>query len=190
MTRDRTLDPKDPVASLEEGIELYDTEEVVQATLESDGIRLPRKPVNEHGEAMDVRIPINLASLPDDDLGDLLGQLSVMLDYLTGKFYFYKSSLDTAERKRKFVWARLFKEKTGSATVKENEIRVDTRYIEIDREVAVYTEVVALVDAARKARTQDYQAVSRLISLRESGTKRGNRSHNVNLPRGRSRLRS
>jgi len=186
MAKPQTLSPQDPSVSLEEGLEAYDFEEVVLGTLESDGIPLAKRPVDLDGNPVDVTLPPNLSEQSNDALGDLMGQLSQMIGYLTGRYRYYDSQLDTAKRRRKLAFAVIKKEKEGIPSERSDETTIDERFVEEDVKVAVLEEIVALTKAAVEAKEQDYAAVSRFVSLREKGGRRGSRDQSVGRGRGRS----
>jgi hypothetical protein len=126
-----------------------------------------------------VELPTNLSAQSNDALGDLMGQLSQIIGYLSGRYRYYDSQLSTAKRRRKLAHAVIKKEKDGIPSERNDETLIDSRFVDEDVKVAMLEEIVALTKAAVEAKEQDYAAVSRVITLREKDNRRGSRDRNV-----------
>ena len=164
-------------AGFDQGVEIYDSiGDDAMAILQEEGIGLPRRPVGEDGNDIDVEIPTNLSEQGNDSLGKLMGDLTIMLEYINGRMHFYNMLLDKSKRKKKFVQARIRKEKVGNETEKSNAVLIDLRYIEADREESLLSSVVEVMRAVKESKDQAFAAVSRLVTLRMEGDNRSRRN--------------
>lgn len=181
------------VQTLEElntGAKRLDTYQDALLQVQSRGIIAPTLPTSGYRGEM----PQDLTSLDDDDLGDLLNNLSQYTGYVESELAQAQTKLDSAKAQFDFTYAKV---RIGVKAAAEGRLTdrdktdlviTDPRVVEAQAS-ALYAEgIYRLTRTIREQAQRNWETVSRRITQRGQEVERMKRDHNVagiQAPQGR-----
>lgn len=160
----------------------------VQGALAGKGLLSTATPpvyINQQGQQQQYNgwIPSDLTQLNDDALGGYLGLLSGWLDYVQQQSAEAHSAMTIADKKLEFVEAHLLMIHKRDETNKKRPeperkamVLIDRRYVEAQTESIYHETYYRHVKAIVTAAEQNYAAISRRISQRQTDIERQRRT--------------
>ena len=130
-------------------------------SLGQSGIYLQDDPDRDKPVEYDGQIPKNLDMLSNDELASLMVVHQAWTSYLNGCHSGSAASLKTSERALKGIKASITQERG------KDYVLSDPRYIEADARVLFYEIKTDIISDILKDARNNYQLMSRLITLRE-----------------------
>ena len=178
----------------EDGIKTYDgaLDEAENAVLDM-GLPLSTRPSDGDRFTEFPEIPPDLSKSTFPELQKLIGQFTAWYAYAIGQQKLSEGQRNAAEKKRAYAWSRIRKSKTGTVADKDDDTRVDRRYIDVDSHYehcdAKYRILLGIVDGLKR----DIETISRTASVLEArqgaegrGVAVGRKGRDGSSGRGRS----
>jgi hypothetical protein len=169
--------PTDP----ETGMKQLDVYQDALAHVQSRGLQMPSLPTNEYRGQM----PQVLTSLDDDELGDLLNNLSQYCGYVENELSGAQTKLDTAKAQYEFLYSRIRVGVKASVEGKMTDrdrtdlVVTDPRIVEAQRNVLYAEATYRLTRNIRDQTQRNWDTVSRRITQRGQEVERMRRENNV-----------
>ena len=171
--------PVDPEA----GLAQLDVYKDALAHVQSRGISLPSLPLNGYRGEM----PQDLTALDDDELGDLLNNLSQYCGYVENELSISQSKLDTAKAQFDFTYARVrvgvkasIEEKPKLTDRDRTDLVVTEPRVNAAEAKVIYEETVYRLIRTHRDQTQrNWDTVSRRITQRGQEVERMRREGTV-----------
>lgn len=180
-----------PPEDVDEGARALDVYQDAMAHVQSRGINSPVLPASGYRGEM----PQDLTSLDDDELGDLLNNLSQFTGYVESELAQAQAKLDSAKAQYEYIYAGTrLKVKAGSEgrlTDRDKTDLVVTHPSVRDAQAKVlYAEsIYRLTRTIREQAQRNWETASRRITQRGQEVERMKREHSVagiQMPQGRS----
>ncbi len=168
---------------LNKGSDLFQVQRDVMQTVLEMGLRLPELPSNGYRGQM----PPTVTALDDDQLGDLLSNLSEYGGFIEAEVAKAQGAKKDAETTLNFLKARVriglkaMASELGrlTKTDKDDIVTTDPRIVEAEAESLYRESVYLLTRALLKKVDQDWDTVSRRITQRGQDVERMKRSSNI-----------
>lgn len=138
-------------------------------------------------------LPPDITSITDDQLGDLLNNMSQYLGFVEFKLAEAELSMTEAEAKKEFIRARIRLNLKSSGEkmtdkTKNDIVETDRNVLTIEREVLYFTGYYDMLKVVRNNVQKNWETVSRRITQRGQAIERQMRGVNVgNMPVPNSR---
>lgn len=156
--------------TFEEGMKTYsESPDRAEAAIIDMGLSVSTRPTDRAGE-FDAfpQLPPDLSLSSFAEIQRLIGQFTTWYSYAIGQLKLAEGQRNSAEKKRVFAWSRIRKTKTGTVADKDDETRLDRRYVEADAHFEYcdtkYRLLVGIVDGLKR----DIETVSRSYAVLES----------------------
>jgi len=177
---------------LTEGIEAYRAAATdAMRKLREDGLDVaPPRPRVADGSFFDGRLPSNVNSLSNTELGDIYGLMNSWTTYVSDKFIVAKAELLNADTQLDLAKARIRKSKTGTVQDKADATICDSRYVNINRAYLTASHYTAILKNIVAAAERDLKVISRLIEVKKlqfEQNRRGGSISSTPRPAPRSR---
>ena len=173
-----------PVSDIDHGSRMLNVAQDVRQKFESNGFAPPAGLAN--GFRGD--LPPDITTLSDDELGDLLNNLSQYLGFVEFKLVEAEMEKAEAESQKEFIRARVRMNVKGSgermtAQDKTDVVEVDDRVLAAERKVLYTTGYYDMLKVVRNNVQKNWETASRRITQRGQAIERQVRGHNVsNVP--------
>ena len=170
-----------PPEELDTGAKRLDVYQDALTQVQSRGIIAPTLPSSGYRGEM----PQDLTSLDDDDLGDLLNNLSQYTGYVESELAQAQAKLDSAKAQFDFTYARV---RIGVKSSAEGRITdrdktdlviTDPRVVEAQARVLYSESIYRLTKTIRDQAQRNWETASRRITQRGQEVERMKREHNV-----------
>lgn len=170
-----------PPEELDTGAKRLDVFQDALAQVQGRGILAPTLP----GSGYRGEMPQDLTSLDDDDLGDLLNNLSQYTGFVESELAQAHAKLDSAKAQFDFTYARV---RIGVKTMIEGRLTdrdktdlvvTDPRVVEAQARVLYAESIYRLTRTIREQAQRNWETVSRRITQRGQEVERMKRDHNV-----------
>lgn len=156
--------------SYEEGMEIYSASpDKAEAAIIDMGLSVSTRPTDRAGEFDDFpQLPTDLSLCSFAEIQRLIGQFTTWYGYAIGQLKLSEGQRNSAEKKRVFAWSRIRKTKSGTVSDKDDDTRLDRRYVDADAQFEYcdtkYRLLVGIVDGLKR----DIETVSRSYAVLES----------------------
>lgn len=167
---------------IEDGLAAYDTalDEAVDE-IEQKGISTTRQrphyaPPDGVESLYDGRLPSDYAGYNMGELAELLRVVTEWADYTGHLTKMAQNEKIKTQEQLALVKARIRKGKDGPKGDKDDDVLIDTRYVETNSRLVRATAVFEMFDAADAAARRDAAAVSRCITALQAQLERGGRA--------------
>lgn len=157
----------------------------VAATMENRKLFLPRPPASGYSGEM----PANITALTDDQLGELLNDISQYASYVEGQYALVTAELQTAEKQETFVRAAIRKEIRALESQrkltnpdKDDLMETDGRVLDATKSTLYYFNIKVMTRAILEKAQRDWETVSRRITQRGQEIDRQKRTMNAQQP--------
>jgi hypothetical protein len=166
---------------LDVGAKRLDVYQDALMQVQSKGIMAPSLPASGYRGEM----PQDLTGLDDDDLGDLLNNLSQFTGFVESELAQAQAKLDAAKSQFEFTYARV---RIGVKALAEGRITdrdktdlviTDPRVVEAQAKVLYSESIYRLTRTIREQAQRNWETVSRRITQRGQEVERMKRDHNV-----------
>lgn len=154
----------------------------VATTMEQRKLFLPRPPASGYSGEM----PANITALTDDQLGELLNDISQYASYVEGQYALVTAELQTAEKQEIFVRAAVRKEiralereRKLTNPDKDDLMETDSRVLEVTKTTLFYYNIKVMTKAILEKAQRDWETVSRRITQRGQEIDRQKRTMNT-----------
>ena len=170
-----------PPEELAFGAKRLDVYQDALTQVQSRGIIAPTLPSSGYKGEM----PQDLTGLDDDDLGDLLNNLSQYTGYVESELAQAQAKLDSAKAQFEFTYARvrigvkLSVEGRLTDRDKTDLVITDPRVVEAQAKVLFTESIYRLTRTIRDQAQRNWETVSRRITQRGQEVERMKREHNV-----------
>jgi hypothetical protein len=170
-----------PPEDLDTGAKRLDVYQDALAQVQSRGIMAPSLPNSGYRGEM----PQDLTGLGDDDLGDLLNNLSQYTGYVESELAKAQALVDSAKGQFEFIYARV---RIGIKSLSEGRLTdrdktdlviTDSRVVDAQAKVIYSESVYRLTRTIREQAQRNWETVSRRITQRGQEIERMKRDHNV-----------
>jgi hypothetical protein len=170
-----------PPEELDTGSKRLDTYQDALAQVQSRGIMAPSLP----GSGYRGEMPQDLTGLDDNDLGDLLNNLSQYTGYVESELSHAQTKLDSAKAQFEFCYARV---RIGVKAASEGRVTdrdktdlviTDPRVVESQAKVLFAEGIYRLTRTIRDQAQRNWETVSRRITQRGQEVERMKREHNI-----------
>lgn len=154
----------------EAGIRAYDQAvDKGEASLIRMGFPPAERPVDEHGTFADrPTLPPKLSTLSMPELQDLMGWFTAWHSYALEALPQVTAERNSALNKKDFAWSAIRAEKRGKTTKdKDDETRVDARYIQVSTEFETADYRHKVVSAVCRGLEREIDTISRAQSALE-----------------------
>ena len=178
---------------IEDALDYFGVMDDVLGTVTEDlKVNLPDAPTWK-GDLYAGQLPPNMSHLPEQDLGELLTVVTQWKNYLRVKLSYYKGYRDEVVKKvrvNKAYLRKQFREAPATADGDNklysinDRIELDKRFQDAGRDELYYKNLVEILDAAYMAADSDFNAVSRVITLRGQARSGEQRAHGATGRRG------
>lgn len=165
----------------EEGLKKYDDAmDEAEARLIQSGLSLAERPTDRAGEFANIpTIPSDLNQSSLEELNRLLGQFTAWFDYANGQLRHAEVRRNGATSKSKFAWAKIRGLKEGTVADKDNDVRTDSRYVNVDSELLRDESLALYLIAIRDGMMRNIETVSRAIEAVRLKLSMGGRAVNA-----------
>lgn len=163
------------------GVRRLDVYQDALTQVQSRGIIAPVPPASGYRGGM----PQDLTALDDDELGDLLNNLSQFTGYVESELAQSQAKLDAAKAQFDFTYAsvRLEVKKAAQGRITDRDktdlVITDLRVVEAQAKVLYSESVYRLTRTIREQAQRNWETVSRRITQRGQEIERMKRDHNV-----------
>jgi len=170
-----------PPEELDTGAKRLDVYQDALTQVQSRGIIAPSLPTSGYRGEM----PQDITSLDDNDLGDLLNNLSQYTGYVESELAQAQAKLDSAKAQFDFTYARvrigvkMSMEGRLTDRDKTDLVVTDPRVVEAQARVLYSESVYRLTRTIREQAQRNWETVSRRITQRGQEVERMKREHNV-----------
>ena len=169
----------------EDGTNAYDSavDEAMDDVVKR-GLGVPSRPL-ENGELGDCPELPHLGEIGPSDLVVLLGVFTQWYSYAKGQEREAEIMKNAAEKKRAYAWSRVRKSKTGTVNDKDDQVRIDSRFINVDRDFEIADGRQRLIMGVVEGLKRDVETISRAITVWEQinfAEKRGGNAGKGNRP--------
>jgi hypothetical protein len=156
----------------DDGLSVYDNAvDEAEAAVINMGLPLNTRPVGRDEEFADVpRMPIDLSKSSFQELTYLIGRFTEWYGYSVGQLKLAEGRRNAAEKKRTFAWSRIRKLKSGTVSDKDDAVRTDSRYLNVDGRYEHWDAMVRLLGGIVEGLKRDVETISRSITVLESRT--------------------
>ena len=152
---------------LSEATELYSTaQEDALASLATDGLDMPPRPMLSTGGYYDGHLPSDLNSFTNNQLGEIFTLQCQFADWVGSLATVEKANLMNAGEKLKVAQAAIRKSKSGTVQAREDATVTDSRYIHAKREVLYVETRASLLEYRAEVARRDLKVISRLITVK------------------------
>lgn len=170
-----------PPEDLEQGARALDVYQDAMANVQSRGIMSPSLPASGYRGEM----PQDLTSLDDDELGDLLNNLSQYTGYVESELAQAQSKLDSAKAQYDYIYAgtrlKVKAAAEGRLTDRDKtDLVITNEKVREAQARVIYAECTyRLTRTIREQAQRNWETVSRRITQRGQEVERMKREHNV-----------
>jgi len=172
--------------TLDEGDRMYEDAGLKAVErLENSGLALPSRPLEDNGQFFDGRLPDNVNSFTNSELGDIFSKMCGHSDYVNSLLTVAKAETLNSSEKLKLVKSLVRKSKTGTVQEKEDLTTADIRYVEANTcwiEAKTFCE---LLGGIAEAANRDLRVLSRLIENKKVSIEMNRRDSNLGSSRRR-----
>jgi hypothetical protein len=154
---------------IESGRKIYDDAvESAEEDLIKAGIPLPERPTDMQG-ALDIPpvMPPDLGELDFRGIQTLLGQFTSWYNYASGQFTKSEGERNAAEKQRAFAWSKIRKLKEGTVEDKNDQTRVDGRYMQADANYEYWDAKTRMLKGIVDGLKRNIETISRSINTLE-----------------------
>jgi len=154
----------------DEGMKVYsEAPDKAEAAIIDMGLSVSTRPTDRAGEFDEFpHLPPDLSLCSFAEIQRLIGQFTTWYGYAIGQLKLAEGQRNAAEKRRTFAWSRIRKTKSGTVADKDDETRLDRRYVEADANFEFcdtkYRLLVGIVDGLKR----DIETVSRSYAVLES----------------------
>ena len=166
--------------SLEEGEQMYEDATLrALAGIEGSGLSLPPRPLDKGSEYFDGRLPSNISSLSNLEIGHIHAMMCQHADYVHSLLVQAKADILNTQEKLKLVKALVRKSKTGTVQEKEDLTITDIRYVEANERWIEAKTFTALMEGLAEASSRDLKFLSRMIETKRIEIEMNRRDTNI-----------
>jgi len=175
--------------ALEDGKNALNVTGEVSKYIQGRGLFAPSQPTMDTPAGPQVftgQLPPNLTELTDDRLGELLTLFGRWQDFIQTELAYAYNAYKQAESQLEFVEAQLYitykldeSGKKRTDTERKSLMLVDSRLIEVKRNLNYYDSIYRIIKAMASAADKSWETVSRRITQRQQDLERGRRENNV-----------
>jgi len=159
MAMDFTMD-------FEEALSNYSSaSDEAEAAVVAMGLGHSQRPSTRGGE------PANMPDLPDlsecspAELAHLISVFTGWHNYAHGRLVYFQKIRDVEAAKREFAWSYLRKHKDGTVADKDDLVRTDSRYVEINRQYMYADNIVRDLSCITESLERNVKTTSRVIEV-------------------------
>jgi len=172
----------------EDGLAYYDSavDEAEQEVLDM-GLLMGERPTDTKGGFADrPQMPVDLSECSWKYLQKLIGQFTGWYDYAIGQYKLAICKRNAADKKKAYGWSRIRKNKEGTVADKDDDTRVDSRYMQQDAHYEYSDTKARLLEGIVDGLKRDIETVSRSMTAlegrqgvegRSAGVERKGRQH-------------
>lgn len=168
-----------------EGLAMYD-----RAIDESDeliarmGLSVAQRPTLRSGDFAEYpALPPDLGEYGFREIGLLLGTFTAWYDYAIGQHKTAVGRRNVAEKKRAFSWAKIRQEKTGTVSDKDDQTRIDERFVSVDYEYEMWSDITNKLQGIVDGLKRDIDTISRVVATIEGNIHVHGREGSINRKR-------
>jgi len=166
--------------TLEEGEQLYEDASLKAiGRIESAGLVLPSRPFADNGEYFDGRLPPNVSSFTNSELGEIYSMMCQHADYVHSLLTQAKAETLNSQEKLKLAKSLVRKTKTGTVQAKEDLTVADARYVEANVRWIEAKTFFELLEGIAGAASRDLRFLSRLIETKRLDIEMNRRDTNL-----------
>jgi hypothetical protein len=149
--------------TFEEGMKAYsEAPDKAEAAVINMGLSVSVRPTNRTGEFVDFpQMPPDLSVSAFAELQRLIGQFTAWYGYAICQQKLYEGQRNSAEKMRVFAWSRIRKTKAGTVADKDDETRLDRRYVDADCRFEEYDSTYRLLTGIVEGLKRDIETISR-----------------------------
>jgi hypothetical protein len=152
----------------EQAMKEYDTADESEAAVLRTGLHHAQRPFNDKGDPGDLPdMPHDLSECSPADLGYWLTVFTAWHSYANGRLISFTKLRNAAAEKRSFAWSYLRRNRDGTVADKDDDVRTDTRYVQVNREYQYFDNMVDDLKCITDNLDRNVRAVSRAISVME-----------------------
>lgn len=154
----------------DDGLEKYDrAADQAEADLINMGLVLDTRPVGRDGEFSDFpRMPVDLSTTSFSELQRLIGVFTRWYGYAVGQLKRAEGLRNAADKKRTFAWSRIRKLKTGTVQDKDDAVRTDGRFVDVDASYERADALARMLNGIAEGLKRDIDTISRAATVLES----------------------
>lgn len=154
---------------IKSGRRVYDdATESAEEDLIRSGLPLPERPTDMQGE-LDIPpvMPPDLGELDFRGIQTLLGQFTAWYNYASGQLTQSEGKRNAADKQRAFSWSKIRKLKEGTVEDKNDQTRVDSRYMHADANYEYWDAKTRMLKGIVDGLKRNIETISRSINTLE-----------------------
>lgn len=154
----------------DQGLSAYDDAvDQAEADVIDMGLALDTRPVGRDKEFADFpRMPVDLSTTTFPELQRLIGVFTSWYSYVVGQLKKAEGLRNAADKKRTFAWSRIRKLKTGTVQDKDDAVRTDRRFVDVDASYERADALARMLNGIAEGLKRDIDTISRAASVLES----------------------
>ena len=169
---------------LDEGAQMYEDASLKAiARLENSGLSLPSRPLAADNSYFDGRLPANVNSFTNMELGEVYSLMCQHADYVHSLLTQAKAETLNCTEKVKLSKALIRKTKTGTAQEKDDLTISDIRYVDANTDWIEARTYCDLLEGIASAASRDVRVLSRLIETKRLDIEMNRRDGNLSKVR-------
>ena len=156
----------------DEGLALYDDAiDAAEREIIGRGLPISNKPLAADGEFANFpQMPADLSNTNFSELQRLIGQFTAWFGYAIGQLKLAEGHRNAAEKQRAFAWSSIRRLKSGTVSDKDDAVRTDRRYMNLDAKYEHCDAKVRVYGAIVEGLKRDIETISRAASVLEART--------------------
>ena len=139
----------------------------LRSRLKKMRIRMPKRPLDEHGKCVDPMLPYDITQITDEELGRIHGAFALMAQYVKFQVSLRAVEHAIARRAENSIRARVRLEKDGTVADKAAQVEVDVRTRDVSLEALIGESEERLTEAILDGYLIGRDASSREIARRK-----------------------
>src|SRR5512137_1416361 len=149
----------------EEGLKKYDDAmDEAEARLIQMGLSLGERPLQKSGEFADIpNMPPHLNEVSISALHNLLGQFTAWYGYANGQLRHAEVRRTGGTSNTNLSWAKIRGLKEGTVSDRDDAVRIDSRYVNVDSEFLRDESLTLYLIAIRDTMQRNIETISRAI---------------------------
>jgi hypothetical protein len=151
----------------EEGLKAYSMADEAEATLVDMGLSHAERPISDAGKAADLPNLPDLSECGPDELAHWISILATWYNYANGRLTYFSKALNDATEKKSFAWSYLRKHCDGTVSDKDDTVKTDSRYVQVNSNYNYLDHVVKDLRCIVDNLDRSIKAASRVGTLLE-----------------------
>lgn len=151
----------------DDGISSYNTADEAEAAVVAMGLKHAERPMDDKGQPADLPSMPDLSECGPQELIYWMGIFTEWFGYANGRLTYFSKVLEEATEKRNFAWSYLRKHTDGTVSDKDDTVRTDPRYVQVNREYRYAEDIVKDLRCIVDNQERNVKTLSRAIAVME-----------------------